>query len=219
VAETVRSPTIASDEPAFPVLANLLCLDLVNTEVIAHGRRVDLLRSFEDLMRWARRVDLASDADHRAALDEWGGRRAASATLREALALRHALRSVAEALAERRSLPEAVVPAINHALAAGASVLRLERRSGAYVTSRHVLDRSALTLLAPVGESAAWLLEQGDHSQVRRCENPACILFFYDTTKNKRRRWCAMDACGSRAKAATYYRRTRAARAAARRAP
>ena len=114
---------------------------------------------------------------------------------------------MAESLAAGESVPEGTIAAINEALATGASVLRLERRGDAYVTTRHVLAATAATVLAPVAESAAWLLERGNRSQVRRCENPACILFFYDTTKNKRRRWCAMEACGSRAKAAAYYRR------------
>jgi predicted RNA-binding Zn ribbon-like protein len=66
-----------------------------------------------------------------------------------------------------------------------------------------------LHLLVPVAESAAWMLERGERSLLRRCENPECVLFFYDSTKNKRRRWCSMDSCGSRAKAAAYYRRHR----------
>jgi predicted RNA-binding Zn ribbon-like protein len=70
-----------------------------------------------------------------------------------------------------------------------------------------VLDPSPAAVLAPIAESAAWLLEHGDRTLIRRCENGACVRFFYDTTKNRRRRWCSMDGCGSRAKAAAYYRR------------
>jgi len=103
-----------------------------------------------------------------------------------------------------------VVPAINDALAAGASTLRLERHGAGYVTVRDALDPSPAALVAPIAESAAWLLEHGDRTLIRRCENPLCIRFFYDTTKNRRRRWCSMDACGSRAKAAAYYERVKA---------
>jgi predicted RNA-binding Zn ribbon-like protein len=64
-------------------------------------------------------------------------------------------------------------------------------------------------VLVPVAESAAGLLSSGNLALVRKCENPECILFFYDTTKNHGRRWCSMSACGNRAKVAAHYRRTR----------
>jgi predicted RNA-binding Zn ribbon-like protein len=210
---TRPAPDRPPDEtsPAFSQAGNLLCLDLVNTEVILHGARTDRLQTFSELMRWARAFAVVTGDEERLAVEAWGSGRQATRALDAARALRGALRSMAEALAAGRTVPEEVVTAINDALAQGASVLRLERHGRTFTTTRHVLDRAASTVLAPVAESAAWLLERGDHAQVRKCENPACIQFFYDTTKNKRRRWCSMEACGSRAKAAAYYRRTRAA--------
>lgn len=195
----------------FSFVGNLLCVDLVNTEVVAHGERVDRLGSVDDLLRWARAADLVDDAGLRRIPAGWRSSREAMRLLEDAKALRAILRATVEALSAGRPLPPELMPAINHALAAGASTLRLERHAGAYTTVREVLDPSPAALLAPIGESAAWLLEHGDRALVRRCENPACIRFFYDTTKNRRRRWCAMDACGSRAKAAAYYRRRKAA--------
>jgi predicted RNA-binding Zn ribbon-like protein len=59
-----------------------------------------------------------------------------------------------------------------------------------------------------VAESAAWLLADGDLGLLRRCGGEGCVLIFYDGTKNRTRRWCSMEGCGSRAKAAAYYRRT-----------
>jgi predicted RNA-binding Zn ribbon-like protein len=194
----------------FSFVGNLLCMDFVNTEVVRQGARVDRLPAVDDLLRWAREAGIVDDAALRALPAGWPASRDAARLLEDAKALRAVLRAAAEALAAGRALPAAVVPAINHALAAGASTLRIERRGDAYVTVRVVLDPSPAALLAPIAESAAWLLEHGERDLVRRCENGVCIRFFYDTTKNRRRRWCAMDACGSRAKAAAYYRRHKA---------
>jgi predicted RNA-binding Zn ribbon-like protein len=191
----------------FSFVGNLLCVDFVNTEVVARGNRVDRIGGVEDLLRWARAAGLVDEAGLAALPSGWQSSRDAAHLLRDAKALRAILRGAVEALAAGRVVPSELVPAINHALAAGASTLRVERRGGDYVTVRELLDPSPAALLAPIGESAAWLLEHGDRGLVRRCENPECIRFFYDTTKNRRRRWCAMDACGSRAKAAAYYRR------------
>jgi predicted RNA-binding Zn ribbon-like protein len=191
----------------FSFVGNLLCVDLVNTEVVADGGPLDRLGDVDALLRWGRAAGIVDDAALQRLPAGWRSGRDAGQVLRDAKSLRAVLRAALDAIAAGRSLPADLVPAINHALAAGASTLRLERRGDAYTTVRDVLDPSPAAVLAPIAESAAWLLEHGDRALVRRCENGACIRFFYDTTKNRRRRWCSMDGCGSRAKAAAYYRR------------
>jgi predicted RNA-binding Zn ribbon-like protein len=47
---------------------------------------------------------------------------------------------------------------------------------------------------------------------VKKCRNSACILFFYDMTKNHARQWCSMRLCGNRMKVAAHYRRQRRAK-------
>jgi predicted RNA-binding Zn ribbon-like protein len=59
---------------------------------------------------------------------------------------------------------------------------------------------------------AAWLaaddylslVREGAH-RIKRCAHPTCILHFFDTSQNGRRRWCSMAVCGNRAKAARHY--------------
>jgi predicted RNA-binding Zn ribbon-like protein len=205
------APPRAAPPPApegeFSFVGNLLCVDFVNTEVVAHGEPLDTLGDVDALLRWARAAGVVDDAALRRLPAGWNGGRDAERLLQDARALRAVLRAAMNALAAGRSLPAELVPAVNHALAAGASTLRLEKRGGTYATLRELLDPSPAAVLAPIAESAAWLLEHGDRTLIRHCENGACVRFFYDTTKNRRRRWCSMDGCGSRAKAAAYYRR------------
>ncbi len=40
--------------------------------------------------------------------------------------------------------------------------------------------------------------------RVKRCAATDCLRFFLDTTKNRSRRWCAMEECGARAKMRRY---------------
>lgn len=68
-------------------------------------------------------------------------------------------------------------------------------------------------------ERAAWrpawlaaynylMLLRGRPERIKRCSAyPICTLYFEDTTRNGTRRWCSMDTCGNRAKAARHYRR------------
>ncbi|MEU3337988.1 CGNR zinc finger domain-containing protein [Streptomyces sp. NPDC006668] len=45
--------------------------------------------------------------------------------------------------------------------------------------------------------------------RIRACAHEACILHFYDTSRNGTRRWCSMAACGNRAKASRHYSRSK----------
>ena len=77
-------------------------------------------------------------------------------------------------------------------------------------TKRFCLEIHAPSqLLAPVAEAVADLLCYGNPAYVKKCENPACVLYFYDGTKNHSRRWCSMKACGNRTKVAAFYQRQR----------
>jgi predicted RNA-binding Zn ribbon-like protein len=54
-------------------------------------------------------------------------------------------------------------------------------------------------------EAAVALLVSDAMLRVKSC--PTCGWFFLDVSKNRSRRWCSMDTCGSVAKARRYYRR------------
>jgi predicted RNA-binding Zn ribbon-like protein len=198
-----------TSEPRFPLIGNALWLDLVNTEPMQRGQRVDLLGNFEDLVDWLEASGAVTAEAGRRAKQRWDGTGQGNLAFREAIRLREVLRRTAERLAGGKSADEVTVTAINKVLASRPVFPQLAREGKHYVTRLEPLSDAAPHLLVPVAESAAWLLEHGDRSLLRRCENPDCVLFFYDTTKNKRRRWCSMDTCGSRAKAAAYYRRHR----------
>ncbi len=193
----------------FYFVGNLPCLDFVNTEIVARGSRVDLLAGFADLVRWLQAASLIAPPEARAAEKRWENAPEGKTVFKEAVSLRGALRTMAERLAAGRPVDRASLEPVNRVLASRPSYRQLELKGNKVVSQLHTTSESSRHLLVPIAESAAWLLEHGDASLVRRCENPDCILFFYDTTKNKRRRWCSMDACGSRAKAAAYYRRSR----------
>jgi predicted RNA-binding Zn ribbon-like protein len=197
--------------PAFIFVGNLSCLDFVNTEPVQAGERVELLSGFGDLARWLREAGVLSADAARLAGARWDGTGEGRGVFREALKLRAALRAGAERLAAGQPVGDEMVEAVNRVLASRPSYPRLVRAGKRYVSRLEPVSPSPLHLLLPVAESAAWLLEHGDTALVRRCEGPRCVLLFYDTTRNKSRRWCSMEGCGSRAKAVAYYRRNRRA--------
>jgi predicted RNA-binding Zn ribbon-like protein len=55
-------------------------------------------------------------------------------------------------------------------------------------------------ILGPIALSALTLLTQSDLSRIKQCQGDHCGWLFFDTTKNRSRRWCEMEVCGNRAK-------------------
>ncbi|WBB59182.1 CGNR zinc finger domain-containing protein [Streptomyces sp. WMMC500] len=61
--------------------------------------------------------------------------------------------------------------------------------------------------------AVAWstLTITGDAARLKRCAEHTCHEVFWDTSKNRSKRWCSMQGCGNRAKARSYAARRAAA--------
>jgi predicted RNA-binding Zn ribbon-like protein len=191
----------------FHFIGDELCLDFINTEVVDQdGERADLLGSFDDLMDWYAEAEVIDAAQAKALARGDGGARA----LKEARQFRAMLRELMERLAEgKTNVPQATLDQLNRSLRVREGYSEIVRTKDGYDTRfRPRLDEPAHLLVA-IAESAARLLSEGDPALLRKCQNPRCILYFYDTTKNHRRRWCSMAGCGNRAKVAAFYQRNR----------
>jgi predicted RNA-binding Zn ribbon-like protein len=196
--------------PGFHFIGERLCVDFVNTEVIASGNRVDLLGNFDDLAAWCTAAQLVSPAQASDMARRWSGRRDVERTFKHAIQFRTTLRGIVERLAAGRpTVLQAALDDINDVLRTRAGELEIVRTKSGYETRYRPLFIEPAHLLVPIARSAADLLSAGDLTLVRKCQNPQCILYFYDTTKNHARRWCSMSGCGNRAKAAAHYRRAR----------
>jgi predicted RNA-binding Zn ribbon-like protein len=196
------------DDNGFLFVSGRLFLDFVNTEIMQMSRGADLISDWEAMSAWFVAAGLlSSDA---ATLCDFRQTEQKEA-LATVLHLRRALRALTEALSQAKVVPQESLDAINAVLARSPRVLQIaeDKETGTY-SERFVNERDGLIpLLAPIAQDAADLLCHGECAFVRQCENPQCILFFYDTTKNHGRRWCRMTACGNRAKAAAHYHRQR----------
>ncbi|WP_407565669.1 CGNR zinc finger domain-containing protein [Streptomyces sp. 184] len=173
---------------ARPLTGEPLALDLVNTWWIDEGSPVDFFYEPDGISRWLGEHELTADA--------------ADATATAPAALREPLTAARAALRAALDGDERPLDAI---LAHGAR--RPLLRDGV-ATSEVVVDDPAWL---PAWCAAADLVRlYAEHPErIRGCANPECVLWFYDTSKNGRRRWCSMEGCGNRAKAARFQERHR----------
>lgn len=182
----------------FLLIANALWLDFVNTEIAVEGEPVDLLQSEADLRAWLAQAGVLG-----------AGEPPDVTLLPRALELRAFLRSLAGQLSQGLPISAEAAETLNGWLRSRRGSLQLQRRDEGWELGFQSEDAPGADALFPLVQSAADLLSAGDWHLVRRCEGPKCILFFYDTSKNHKRRWCRMEGCGNRHKAAVHYRRQR----------
>ena len=184
-----------------------LAVDFANTAA-PDGNRAGDLDSWRDLVDFLE-LRGAVSREEGAGLRTMGERdaHACAAAFERALELRATVRAMLEALAARRPLRADWVAAVNQALGWGAGASRLVRAGrGWRLAFTSTLDEP-LRALAPIARSVADLASQGRAVVVRKCANPRCILYFRDTSRSRRRRWCSMAVCGNRMKVAAHIRR------------
>ncbi|UCF20680.1 MAG: ABATE domain-containing protein [Gemmatimonadota bacterium] len=195
--------------PRFELSGGRLSLDFANTvdNRPTEGRK-ELLNSYSDLIAWAEQAGVIEAEEARVLGEEGMSRPAdADAALAAARDLREALFAIFSSIASGRGLPERSIAALNAALPAAMSALRLAAVDGGFewrwAPDRRGLDR----MLAPLIRDAAELLTSPDLSRVRLCESETCGWLFLDQSRNRTRRWCDMSVCGNRAKARRHYQR------------
>ena len=187
------------------------CIDFINTEVIDQGRKVDMLDTFSDLLSWMVTAKMLTPTRASKVENEWSSARGLAA-LNGAKGFRGIMRQVVDELAHRKAVPQVAVSEINQRLQAGSAFPQVFRKGRGFERRLECDFTEPAHLLARLADSAADLVCNHDLSLVKKCKNPACILYFYDTTKNHRRNWCSMAICGNRMKVAAFYLRSRSSR-------
>ncbi|MEV6961212.1 CGNR zinc finger domain-containing protein [Streptomyces sp. NPDC051207] len=170
-----------------PLTGEPLSLDLLNTRWVQDGAERDLLADTDGLAVWL----AAHGLDGRFTAD--------AATLRHALQARDALKAaVDESPEEGAARVDAVLAhgRIRATLTAEGPGELFEFADGSWGPA-WLAARNYLELLATAPD------------RIRACAHEACVLHFFDTSRNGTRRWCSMAVCGNRAKASRHYARTK----------
>ena len=189
-------------QPAVRFIGGRLALDFVNSFPL----KTEL--SWEQLIEFLQsaRIVTPERGSELLALNR-SDPQAAESLLEKAQRLAAALRLAFDAVLHRQKVLREWIEPINR-------VLRITEGHDELVSTdkdweiQFVASESGLEwLLAAVARSAAEIVEEGLRARLRLCANPRCGLFFYDTSRTHRRRWCSMTVCGNRNKVAAFARR------------
>ena len=189
-------------EPALRLIGGRLALDFIN------------MVPLRDKLSWEHFIAFLESA--RIVTPERGGEllalkrsdpQAAESLLRKAQRLAAGLRLAFDAvLHKQKVLPEWIDP-VNDILRITEGHDELISTDNDWEIQFVASERGLEWLLAAVARSAAEIIAEGPRARLRLCANPRCGLFFYDTSRTHRRRWCSMTVCGNRHKVAAFARR------------
>jgi predicted RNA-binding Zn ribbon-like protein len=209
-----HSPRPAAFRPSqkhFLILGGRLGVDFANTVSNRRGENLEDWNGLVGFLLAARLID----KDRSIGLEqlEKDSPEGTQEVMRTALELRDSLRSAFEAIATRKRMDPLWVDPINRILRLTDGHDELLEVSGAARNSARwqlqfvAREQRLEWLLAAVARSGAEIISEGPEAPVRICANPQCGLFFYDTSRTGKRRWCSMAVCGNRHKVAQHARR------------
>lgn len=174
-------------------------LDFVNTLELERGVPTDHFRSTQDALDWLQDRGLV----HASYAGETPAVLTDHRTIRRIRKTRAALRELVDATYEHRAPAPAAIAEVNRTLQTRAVLQLVPSGDGVRIGHRHVGD--------PVDDALANLAQQivreivgGRPERIRACASDTCRWVFYDDSRTGRRRWCDMNSCGNRAKAARH---------------
>jgi predicted RNA-binding Zn ribbon-like protein len=182
-------------------------LDFVNT---LGGRPDDpddeYLFDYADLLTFVAHPIPLIDGETAAVLGDLAARhpRAAATTLERALRLRSALDRVLRARLHDRPPSAADLDVVAHHYAEAMRHAELFWRDTEYLWSwpREGAGTTVDAALWPLATASVDLLRDAPLDRLAQCGH--CRWLFLDSSKNRSRRWCSMNACGARMKMRRY---------------
>lgn len=191
--------------------AGRLCLEFANTRDWRESDApVENLRTYADLVGWSLSIGLIEPAKA-VELHATAQRQPILATqfLDWAIELREAIYRIFVNIAHDTPPAAVDVQLLNDALPNAMTGPELAQVDGNQWRVHWRGDHTGLDrMLWPVIRSAVALLTEDDLTRVGQCaDDRGCAYLFFDTTRNRSRRWCDMNACGNRAKARRHHAR------------
>ena len=196
------------------VVGGNLALDLLNTQNGSAGEAPedDVLHDYSDLLAWSEHVGVLSDTEadrllHRSRRDPSAARSAFERTQ----ATRAYLYEVFSAIARGAPPPGPAIARLRSDEAEALTHAELVAADGIFTWS-WAKDDDLARPLWPIVHAALTLLTNGPLDRVKGCAS--CRFHFLDESKNRSRRWCSMDDCGTADKMRKYVARRATARSA-----
>jgi predicted RNA-binding Zn ribbon-like protein len=194
--EAVKSYEPSADQLSFRFVCGHRALDFAATFGDRYRAGLERLRQPADLDRWLGSAGISASIP------------ASVKDLDDARQLREVIYRLARAALHNTTVDLADLDALN----AWARTPRVAPQLDRALRREWASSQPIAGALALIACEAVELLSDAERQLIRECAAaPACSLLYLDRSRGRRRRWCQMERCGSRAKMAEYRKRRGAA--------
>lgn len=179
-------------DESIELIGGSLWVNLLNTKRMEDGELIDVLDDVNKMTGWLsfHKVELSSD------LNKQG----------EDLKL---LRGLLSELLKASNSSEEVLSQLNKFLHNTSIYLGLDVKGGKFIRCFKAVNPNNTGLIRII-EDFFNTIEVIDFNRVRQCAHEDCVLYFIDSSKGGRRRWCSMETCGNKHKASVHYKKLKA---------
>ncbi len=189
-----------------------LCLDFANTvDWHACANPEEKLKSYTDLIDWSKQVRILSNNEAKKLAHIANNKPAdAEKTLEKARLIREAIYNIFSKVSHDLPVETADLNVLNKAISTMHFHSRLISKDNKFLWDWHSNKEGLGFVIWPILRSAIELMTSDAFKRVGQCaDEQGCGWLFWDSSRNKSRRWCDMQDCGNRAKMRRYYQRVK----------
>lgn len=198
-----------SETNKYMMVGERLCLDFVNTISWRESadKRQDWFTSYDKLVDWSYHAGILEEKQAQFLLKKSvHDSIEAEQTLAQAIQLREVIyRIFLSSIKEERINLEDLTN-FTTVIRRYYQQMALAQKGSFFSMHFDIPEGAFDSMLPPIVQSAIDILtSEKDLKRVNQCEGDSCGWLFFDTSRNRSRRWCSMADCGNRAKARRFY--------------
>ena len=186
-----------------------LCLIFANSLVWRRSSEpVEEMNTYVDLLEFCQLSGAISEQRMRYLLGEFAQRpEEAAKVFRRAIAIREAFYHTVSNIWRKEEPNAEALTLLNRELSELLAHMEIERKGESFTWVWKDTADSLRQVLFPILQSIMELLTSDNLQRVGVCQGEGCGWLFFDTSRNRSRKWCTMDVCGNRIKARRFYKK------------
>ncbi|MEK3806027.1 CGNR zinc finger domain-containing protein [Bacillus sp. FSL H8-0547] len=181
-------------------LGGALWINLVNTTYISNKQEIDILANASSALQWMKENNLLRESDV-LALEK---KELLDSLIVELQSIRTLCNTILSEIDQRGEISLNTTNRIKKAVEKLQVSLTIHSESEKLkmtLEGETVEDHVMYNII----DSMMNTFENTSLGRIRKCNHEECKLYFVDTSKAGKRRWCSMELCGNRKKAAGFY--------------
>ncbi|MBW3111647.1 CGNR zinc finger domain-containing protein [Bacillus sp. MCCB 382] len=200
-----------SETNPYMMVGERLCMDFINTVSWRESteKRRDWFKDYAKLVDWSIHAEVLTAKQAQNLLVEAGENPSlAEEVLKQAIELREVMYRIFKSISKKTSPNEQDLARFNEYVSHYYQSLQIIPIEDQFMLKFNQPDKNLDAMLPPILQSAVDLLvSKNELERVKQCEGDPCGWLFFDTSRNRSRRWCSMADCGNRAKVRRFYQK------------